>query len=325
VADAPLVVLTPAQAATARTNGWLVYSSAVSVTVELADPNWATPKVTPPVTPPPSPVPAPGFNLPAVAAGFKRVLAEAWTSTTLNAALWTTPYNGRSEGGQTGFFVGKHTVLKGDGWLRLQAYPDPAGLAQCWQYDATIAAHVNQWGGAGLQSTALFPATMNLAFVAKWDTMPGMTPIVLLMGRKNWPPEIDILEMNAALKGGVPQPYQQSYHYAAPNSQFQVAVVIAAGADLSQEHLWVFKSTTTGAITTVTDAAGNVAATCTVTYADHTAVAVDPTNSYSLATPQFLGLQHQTGDPGNPPADASVTAANPITMYVGPVAVDIPA
>lgn len=308
--DTPLVQLTPTQAATARTNGWTVYGSTISSTVELADPNWATPKV-----------PTTGFALPAVASGYKRVLSEPWTSTTLNTALWSGFYNGPSFAAKEGLFVKMHAVLKGDGWLRLQAYPDPVGLQQCWQYTSALAASVNQWGGAGLQSVGLFPLTMNLACVLKWDTYPGMTPIVLLMGRKNWPPEIDIMEMNALLKGGVAQPYKQSFHYAAPNVQFQVSVVIAAGADLSQEHLWTFSSTTAGAKTTVTDGNGNVVATCTTTFS---AANVDPTSTYSLATPEFLAFQHQSGDPNNPAADATVTASNPITMYVGPVAVDVP-
>lgn len=270
------------------------------------------------VTPPPPP---PGFVLPAPAPGFKRVLFEPWTTTTLQPANWSGFYNGRSGGAQPGFFVASHGVLKGDGWARFLAYPDPTGLQQCWKYDATIAATVNQWGGCGLQSTSTFSLPMNVAAILKWDTMPGMTPIELLIGRV-WPPEIDIAELNALIKGGVPQPYNQTFHYATPDQRLFANVKIAAGTDLSQEHLWQFSGTLSGSTTTVTDATGNVVATCTATFS---AAMVANGSPNSLANPMNLCFQHQTGDPSNPPVDPSVTAANPITFYVGSVSVDVPA
>ena len=290
------------------------------------------PVVTPPTpTPPPVVTPPTSFVIPPVAAGFKRVLSESWTSPTLNLSLWDSFYNGRSGGAQPGFFVASHASLLGDGWLRLKAYQDPTGLKQCYQYDATIANTINQYGGSGLQSAALYPITMNLAFICKWDTLPGMTPICLLMGRPSagvpgWPPEIDIAELNAALKGGVPQPGMQSFRWTSNSSvQKQWNLVVMAGVDLSKEHLWTYSGTPTGTTTIVYDAAGKVAATCTSDFSKLVpATYMDQANPYGFTTPQFVAFQHQTGDPGNPANDASVTAANPITMYVGPVAVDIP-
>lgn len=53
--DTPLVTVNATQSATARTNGWPVYS--VTQTTEYADPGYATPKVAP-APPPPPPAPS---------------------------------------------------------------------------------------------------------------------------------------------------------------------------------------------------------------------------------------------------------------------------
>lgn len=250
-----------------------------------------------------------GLIVPPVAPGFVRSFDDFETTTL--GSLWGKPYKGRSGGAQPGFFLDTHTVLKGDSLLRLEAYQDPQGIVNCWEYDPTIAASVYDWCGAGIASAGYFPVGTTFTWACKWDPYPGITAIVLSMG-KTWPPEQDFMECNASERGAPITKFTSSYHYDQANHQVQIAI---ANADFSQWHAWQAKWTETGTVVTLDgDVIGQVGFTSAMTE--------DPT--YGLLAPQFLALQTQTGDPNNPPPDATVTAETPVTMYVDWVAIDVP-
>ena len=282
------------------------------------------------IMPPPNVGPL-GIAIPAVEAGYVRDMFDDFKGATIDNSIWTGVYTGEFSGSGC-YAVGAHAVTKGDSLLRLQEYPDPAGVALAWLYNAATASASNYWGGSGLQTVKTYGLNTTFGIACEWDTYPGCTPIMLLMGRAGnppgapgWPPEIDILEINAAMHGGAPSPYMLSYHYASPNSQFQVACQVEAGVDLSKAHLWVFKTTSTGASLTVTDPTGNVVATSSAVWADHGSAVTDPTNLAGFATPQFMALQHQNGDPNQSPADPTITAENPIEFRIDFAFIDVAA
>ena len=267
-------------------------------------------------TPTPTPVPTPGpypsgLTPPPVPTGYTRSFDD-FTSTTLGP-LWSGGYNGQSQAAQVGIFLKSHLVLNGDSWLRLEAYPDPANSLSSWMATPAIAASVNQWCGAGVQSVTRWPVGTIFTWACKWDTYPGMTPTVLTMGN-NWPPEQDIIEADVSVKGAPQTGFNESFLYAPGPTQDQ-KFVSDGGIDLSQSHIWQAKWTTTGTVVTVD---GNV-----VDNESFSSAMLSGVNG--LQNPQFIAFQHQTGDPSNPPADSTITAANPVTFYVDWVAIDVPA
>ena len=79
--------------------------------------------------------------------------------------------------------------------------------------------------------------------------------------------------------------------------------------------MWQLKWTKTGSIVTCD---GNVVVNLVYT----PEMIADAT--YGLLANQFFSFQCQTGDCGNPPADSTITSANPITTYVDWITIDTP-
>ena len=238
---------------------------------------------------------------------------DDFNSTTLSS-MWGGAYNGTSGGDLTGLFVSSHLVLKGDGLLRLEAYPDPTGVENSYGYTPALAASINNWGGAGVQSTQRYAPPVTFQWTSKYDVYPGITPITLLWPSA-WPPEMDIMEsynpLNGTTKGQAINTLYATFHWGANNSQQQIKLT---GFDFSQWHLWQVVYTTTN-VTIYID--GTSVGSITFT----PAMLASPN---SILTPYGLTFQIQTGDPDNPPADTAVTAANPVTMYVDWAAIDVP-
>jgi hypothetical protein len=266
---------------------------------------FTTPVTPPPPPPPPPPVPS-GFALPPVAAGFTRT-QDLMNTTTLNP-IWSGFYNGQSGAFYTGFFIGNHGVLKGDGWMRLLAYPDPVNIKNCWQYTPALAASVNQWGGAGIQTVTRWPVGTTITFWAKWDTYPGITAICLLMS-DGWTAEMDLIEANVSSKGGPVTSYSVTYMTTQGQVKKQFNVT---NTDFSKPHLYQLQWTATGQTLTCD---GNVIVS----------FKAGDQGFFPITSPQFFAPQTQTGDPVQAPAvDPTITATNPVTMYLGPIAFDVP-
>lgn len=256
---------------------------------------------TPPA--PPAPTYPSGITPPETPSGYTVAAFDDFTASTLSS-IWSAPYNGQSEAKYPGYFIDKHCVMLGDSLLRLQAYPDPANIVNCWKYTAAIAASVNQWGGAGIQTVTRWPVGTRFVFAARWDTYPAITPIALTMGN-DWPPEQDIIEANVSTRGQAVTTFTESFHYDQGNSQQQLQV--ADGTDYSSWHLWEIDWTEQG--TTVKCDRIQIA-DCPFTEL----MVVDP--DYGLAADQFLAFQIQTGDPNNPAADATVTVEAPVEFCI---------
>lgn len=261
-----------------------------------------------PLPPPPGTGPS-GRAVPPVASGFTRAGFDDFTSTTLSS-LWSGAYNGQSNAAQPGIFLGTHLVLQGDSLLRLEAYSDP-NWANSWEATQAIASAVNNVCGAGVQTGTRWPVGTTFTWTCKWDTCPGLTPIVLTMGN-TWPPEQDLIEADVSTAGAAQTGYTSSYLYAPGPTQEQVPVKLPTGiTDFSQWHLWQLKWTSAGSLLTCD---GNV-----VVNIPFTSAMVSGVNG--LQNVQFLALQHQTGDPSNP----SAPITTPVTMYFDWVAIDVPA
>ncbi len=294
----------------------LTYAGGRTFTIESGVTLYAewTAVVVPPPPPPGTTGPS-GLSIPGPDAGMKRVAFDDFLTTSLGS-MWSGAYNGQSgASGGAGIFLASHLKLLGDSLLRLEAYPDPANALSSWQATAAIAAAVNQWCGAGVQTGTRYAPPFTMSWVCKWDTFPGMTPIVLTMGN-TWPPEQDWIEADVSTQGAAQTGYTFSSLYAPGPTQKQTPVSLAGGiTDFSQWHLWKAVCTLAG----------------TTLYCDGHQVAYQAFNSAmvsganGLQNVQFLALQHQTGDPTNPAADGSITSSTPITMYFDSVAIDQPA
>jgi len=262
-----------------------------------------TPTPTPvPPTPGPSTTHPSGFDPPAVEAGFTRAAFDDFTSTSWSNIWAMPPYNSVSKAAQDGIFLTSHAVLKGDSLLRMECYPDPQGALNGWQITPALIAAVNGWACAGVQTARRWPVGTTITWAGWWDTYPGITAINLLMS-DGWTSEIDLIEANASAKGGPVNQYAVTLMTNQGSNKVQLKA--NTGQDFSQKHVWQAKWTLQG--TTIT--------------CDGTVVA---SSGFVNNAPQFWTIQPQTGDPSNPPADASITAANPITQYLDWVCFDTP-
>lgn len=270
--------------------------------------------VSPPPTPPAPPVTTPPTSalvIPPVAGGFTRS-QDLFKSTTLGPLWGAPPYSGKSGGALDGLFIASHTVLKGDGLLRLEAYPDPVNIVKSYQYSAALAASVNQWGGAGVQTKESYPVGTTFHWIAKADVYPGVTPIALTFGNDA---EQDFFEMtkwpSGLVKGEPVTSLTPAFIWQYTPTRLQEQITIT-NADFSQEHVYRAEWTETG----------------TILYVDGVEVGSVKWTSANQATmtkPQPFCLQIQTGDPTNPPADPTISALDPVTFYVSAVAIDVPA
>lgn len=240
-------------------------------------------------------------------AGFTRNFDD-FLGTSLGP-LWSGAYNGQSGAAQMGIFLGTHLVLNGDSLLRLEAYSD-ANWANSFDSTAAIAASVHNVCGAGVQTGTRWPVGTTFTWTTKWDTYPGLTPIVLTMGN-NWPPEQDLIEADVNSIGAPQTGYNSSYLYAPGPTQKQDAVSLPSGiTDFSQWHMWQLKWNTSGSVLT-----------CDGHTVVNQAFSSDMVSGVNgLQNVQFLALQHQTGDPNNP----SATISSPVTHYFDWVAIDTP-
>jgi uncharacterized repeat protein (TIGR02543 family) len=261
-------------------------------------------------TPPPPPDGAypSGLTPPVVEAGFTRVGFDDFASTTISS-LWAGSYNGQSKAAQDGIFLSTHFVLKGDSLLRLEAYSDP-DWANSYESTAAIAASVNDVCGAGTQTNDRWAPPFTMSWACKWDTMPGLTPIVLTMGNV-WPPEQDIIEAGGPAQGAPVTGFAESFLYA-PGQQVQIHAS-DGDVDLSQWHSWQLVCTLEGSTVT-----------CDGVQVGHQAFTAEMVSGANgLQQVQFLALQHQTGDAANP--SAPIAQADAVTFYFDWVCIDVPA
>jgi hypothetical protein len=257
-----------------------------------------------------------GFTPPAVPSGYTLGAFDDFTSTSLNP-MWSGAYNGQSGAAFPGIFLASHFVLTGDSWLRLEAYPDPANWSNSFGSTLAIAQSVNFWCGAGIQTGTRWPVGTIFTWATKWDTYPGMTPIVLTMGN-NWPPEQDLIEVGGITTKGQAVPnYTASFLYASPRQQHQLTVSNGAITDFSKTHMYQAIWTASG--TTLT-CDGHLVCTTTFDTSMTTGAGI-----FGLQNDQFIALQHQTGDWTNPAADGTITSANPIVQYFDWVQICVPA
>lgn len=271
------------------------------------------PQPVPVPTPTPEPSGASGIPIPPVAAALTRALVDDFTGTSLDPTKWTdggngVSYNGPSGGTAEGLFINKHAVTPGDSLLHLQAYPDPTNIVNCYEYTASLAASVNQWGGAGTHTKLqILPGAVSTVCM-KFNTYPGIAPMAIYFGGG----EIDWAEFNIIPAKN--QPITKFYLTLLPGaSQKQVEVIAPAGVDFSA---WgVFRCALTTTSLNVTHSVDGI-----------NFVECGSFNNVSGATgAQNLCLQIQTGDVmPNPPADPSVSASSPIELLVDWVTVDVP-
>ena len=236
----------------------------------------------------------------------------------MDASLWTDGgggvfYNGESGGTATGYFIQEHGVLNGDSILRLEAYPDPTNIVNCFEYNSTIAAEVSNWGGAGTHSILSFGYNSISTVCMRFDTYPGIAPMSILFGGG----EIDFAEFNIIpTKNG---PVTFFYLTILPGgSQHQIGITAPGGVDFSQWGVLQCKITSTQ-ITLFYSSDG-------VTYTDVSGGAYTFTSPElaAITSNEHLCLQIQTGDVmANPGPDSSVTSATPVKLLVDWVAVDI--
>jgi hypothetical protein len=285
---------------------------------------YVTPAVVPPPpTPPPTPVTASGIPIPPVAAGMTRSLVDDFETTTLSS-VWDPDYNGESGGAieknggwvaSIGYFCSSHTVLKGDSLLRLEAYPDPVNIVKCYEYTASQAAAVNQWAGAGVQvKSAIGPGSVETVCM-KFDVYPGIAPMAIDFGSG----EIDWAEFGGITAKGPITKFAAAIHWDNQSQQQQIEIVAPTGVDFSQWGAFRRVWTDTGVTISHSVDGVNFVECGSFTFS---AAQI----SGGLTTPQYLCLQIQTGDGGSvlaPPADPSVTASTPVTMYVDWVTVDV--
>jgi hypothetical protein len=257
-----------------------------------------------------------GISPPAVQPGYTRNFDD-FLSTSLGP-LWSGAYNGKSGAAQDGIFLATHLVLNGDSLLRLEAYSD-ANWSNSFGSTSAIAAAVHNVCGAGVQTGTRWPVGTTFSWACKWDTYPGLTPIVLTMGN-NWPPEQDIIESDVNSLGAPQTGFNESFLYAPGPTQKQNNTPLPSGiTDFSTWHLWQLQWTSAGSKVFVDGhMIPNVATPSSPYTMPFTSGMVSGVNG--LQNNQFLALQHQTGDPNDP----SSTINSPVTMFFDWVAIDTP-
>lgn len=262
------------------------------------------------VKPTPTPTPAPAFSLPAVQEGWTRAAVDLFSETTLSL-IWDSAYNGQSEAAKPGIFLTSHLVLKGDGWMRLEAYPDPANALSSWEATQAIAEAVNWWCGAGTQTKKQFSPPLTVTWICKWDTYPGVTPIDLMMA-EGWDSEIDMIEADVSVKSAPVTSYTVTLN--TTQGKKKVQFTVDTEIDLSQEHIWQLRWLPTGTTLWIVD-----------NPSEPIQLMSDAKDPLPISFAQFFAPQIQTGDPDNPASeDPTITADNPITMYLGAIAFDVP-
>ncbi len=258
--------------------------------------------------PTPTPVPAvnaSGITPPAVPTGLKLDFFDDFATNVRDTTIWAPSYTGHSEGGVQGRFGGDaHVIQSGDSTLKLLAFSDPTFLAQSWVNEA---GKYNNWVGGGLGAwNKPLPVGSEVYVCMKADFHPGFSPIALLMGVGEWGPELDFAE----LSGDRPTQFTGTRIVGAHGSnnqpQFQSPTL-----DLTKYHVFGTQWHADKVTYSLSDANGN-----NVVWAlwpnDSTAGDV---NGLKGPTKQVLCLQYQT-NPYTPPADASITAANPATQTI---------
>lgn len=279
------------------------------------------PQPVPVPTPTPEPSGASGIPIPPVAAALTRALVDDFTGTSLDPTKWTdggnaTAYNGPSEGTAEGFFSGAHVVLKGDSIARFQAYPDPINIVKCWEYNATLAAQLANWCGAGTHSRILVGPGSMTSVCMKYATYPGIAPMAILFGATT---EFDFAECNViTTKGQAITKFYGSVHWNNHAQQDGFTLVAPPGVDFSQWGVFRLAFETSGIVITHSTDGVNFA---TVGAYGFSAAQI----AAGIQASQNLCLQIQTGDVmPNPPADPSVSASSPIELLVDWVTVDVP-
>lgn len=252
-----------------------------------------------------------GLLPPAVPPGWVLAFFDDFTGTALNTSVWSV-WDG-PPGGTDGWWLPSHVKVSRS-VLHLQAYQDSAGISAdpTWAAEGSpVVTGGTDWvcGGVGWASGNSFPPNLIVNVAMKQAPYANLAAIAILIGASNWPPEIDFVESvnNTSTIVG----FTATAHYGSGNSQVQYS---SAAVDMTQWGMW-------GVIWTPT----------TISYTYNNVVWKSFTNPdqsssdiYSLVQNMSMGLQYQTGDPGDPASDPSVTAANPMEMQVDWIQILVP-
>ena len=253
------------------------------------------PTPNPPAPPTPhAPNPCGQFPPSVVPLGYT-LTVDDFTGSTLGP-LWTSPYDGKSEGAQEGRFKATHLKVEGS-CLVLQMYQDPGA-------DPAD----NDWAGAGVQTKTQWPVGTKIRAAVRLDAHPSITGIGLLIARP-WESEVDFFETT----GGLHSFTASAIHNTSktPREQVQVKSPVVdwtkwhvIGVDRTPETIvyWLYGQP----------------------WATIPNPNPDPKDLQSLVQPMTLAFQIQDGDPSRPLPDPTVTAANPVQMLVDWVAIYVP-
>lgn len=253
-------------------------------------------------TPVPPPVTAPnasGIPIAGPAGANMKLYFSDEFATGYDPTIWTGEYTGNSEGAEQGQFGGaSHFSFPGDSTMRLLTFSDPVLSKGLY----------NNWVGAGTGAW-LKPLTVGceVYVCAKMQQHENVAHIALLIGDGTWGPELDFCEMTPTLSN--PNPSSMSgTRLTGPsgqtNNQPQATL---PKTDFTQWHVYGVQW---GAASITYTIDGVVWARW-----QNTSVVGD-VNGLNGPTKQALCIQSQTGDPGTPQVNASITASNPIEFIV---------
>jgi len=240
-----------------------------------------------------------GFAHPDVPSGMTEILWEDFTS--------TNTYGKGSGVNAEGALWSPGHVTFANSVATIAAYQDP-GIVGQYGITSANATAVNNWVAGQFGVGTIQASTFRVLTSMRADKLAGLTNLALLTGINAWPPEIDIVELNANEVNAA------TLHYGSgpPNPPgfypyFQTA------CDLTKWMVWgVSVNPTTINFLVQTSPTGTLS-----TWASH--ANPDPNGPNSFSQPMYLALQQQTNDaiyssgtPNFPVNSPSVTAANPI-------------
>lgn len=251
-----------------------------------------------------------GFTPPPVPGGMTLKLFEDFV---------TTAYNGTGGSGvnaEGAVWLPNHVKATGNSILNLQAWQDTSALGQ-YGINSAAMANNNNWVTA---QTGLNPspaiglnATTQILIAMRADSLPGLTALALTTGTTGWPPEIDIVEINAPMTTN-----SATLHYGSgPPSPPGFYPYYQVACDLTQWMIWgvLITPTTISFLKQVTPS-GSLSTWATQSNPD-------PSGANSFGQPEYLALQYQTwdaiyssGTPNYPVNRSDITSANPMQQQI---------
>jgi hypothetical protein len=228
--------------------------------------------------------------------GASKVIFDDFSGESLDESIWWPPYSG-VPGGTTGRFLPSHVKVSGS-VLGLNAYQDAQGDDP----------NSNNWAGAGIMlQQQLFPGASVYVKSLQKNILSGVACIALLIGPKNWPPEIDFYETtpnaNNELGG-----FAVTAHYGKSNSTIQKRSPFTNQSnEFESWNVWGVLWKKDSVLFSLN---GIVYATIPFP------VLNGPDALYDLSQGMQLALQIQTGDPNVPGNNPSITPANPVSYEI---------